>query len=225
MNKSTWIILSIILVLFGGLTWYLISSKQPEVLPEDTDIFNIIPALEENGFIADHVRGNPEAEVILFEYGDYQCPGCASTSARINAIVDEYGDQVALVFRNFPIPSIHPNAKAAAAAAEAAGLQDKFWEMHETLFTQRSLWINSSIDERTSIFINFAELLGIDRPTFEEQIKSEAINKKINFDLAIAKEKNVTGTPTLFINHDMVSPSLLSDDTKLKELIDQALEK
>src|SRR5699024_4048070 len=98
---------------------------------------SIIAASDKNGHIADHVRGNPDAKVVLVEYGDYQCPGCAGIAPALNTIADRYSEDLAFVFRNFPLSSIHPNAKVAAATAEAAGLQGKFWEMHDKLYQEQ----------------------------------------------------------------------------------------
>ena len=86
----------------------------------------------------DHIKGNPEAQVTLVEYGDFQCPACASYSGIISEVGEKYKDRLRIVYRHFPLTSIHDNAINAARATEAAALQDKFWEMHDQLYDNHS---------------------------------------------------------------------------------------
>src|SRR5690606_20420980 len=123
---------------------------------------NTIQAAEErNGQIGDNVLGNPDAKVVIFEYGDYQCPGCASAAPILDEVTQKYSDNVALVYRHFPLSTIHPNARAAAAAAEAAGLQDKYWQMHNKLYASQNEWGNLSGAQRTDMFEVYARELGL----------------------------------------------------------------
>ena len=89
---------------------------------------------------SDWVRGNAASTVTLIEYGDFQCPACAQYHPVIKALKDEFGENVAFGFRHFPLSQSHPNARAAARATEAAGLQGKFWEMHDILFERQTEW-------------------------------------------------------------------------------------
>lgn len=222
MSKTTWIILGIIALVFGGVIWLSVSN-QSSLDISDIDATKPTAAEERNGNIAEHTFGNPEAKVIIVEYGDYQCAGCATASPRIRAIVEEYGDKVGLVFRNYPITQGHPNAKAAAAAAEAAGLQGKYWEMHDLIYKNQSSWVNANISDRTEVFAGYAELLELDKTKFSNDLSLESINKKINFDLALGKAQGVTATPSFFIDNEEISTDIWGDDISLKDFINKKL--
>ena len=133
MTKKTWIIFAVICIgIIGGLV-YMSNGNKIDV--SDVDEWSIQAASAKSGDIADQVYGNKDAKVVIIEYGDYQCPGCASAQSALKTVSEKYKDTVAFVFRNFPLYSIHPNAFAAASFAEAAGLQGKYWEMHDKLYT------------------------------------------------------------------------------------------
>lgn len=222
MSKKTWTILAIIVLGFFGIIWWFTANKTSlDVSKYDKD--HVIEATEDNGSIGEHYKGDKDAKVILIEYGDYQCAGCASASSRMSAIAEEYGDKICLIFRNYPITQIHPNSKAAAATAEAAGLQGKFWEMHDLLYKNQSSWINSDSSSRTELFIGFAELLGLDKAKFESDFSSTAVTQKVNFDFNIAKEHQITGTPSFVLNGENLSSDVWGDDGKLKSQINNIL--
>jgi protein-disulfide isomerase len=142
---------------------------------------------------ADHARGNPDAPVTLLEYGDYECPDCLNTEPIIKKLLDRFGDRLRVVFRHFPKNSIHPHASAAAEAAEAAGAQGKFWEMHETLFAHQHELADMDLT-------HLALLLGLDVYRFSRDSESHAFPKRVreHYDSGIAS--GVTHTPTFFIN-------------------------
>src|SRR4051812_16240717 len=118
MSGKGWIIFgAICVVLFGGLVFW---SGRDRVDVSSVDTNKIQPASSDSGNIGDHVFGNKDAKVVLMEYGDFQCPGCGSAHPTVKALSEKYKDQLAFVFRNFPLTSIHPNARAAAAAVETA---------------------------------------------------------------------------------------------------------
>jgi protein-disulfide isomerase len=141
----------------------------------------------------DHVRGNPSAPVLLIEYGDYECPYSGQGYHVVQMVKQAAGDRFRFVYRNFPLPQIHPHAMDAAYAAEAAGLQDKFWEMHDTLYRhQRTL---DDVD-----LLSFAQKLGLDMDRFVSDMKSEAVRHKVRADFMDGRQNGVNGTPTFFIN-------------------------
>ncbi|MFZ1600261.1 MAG: thioredoxin domain-containing protein, partial [Candidatus Saccharimonas aalborgensis] len=138
MTTKSWIIFSVLCVaILGGLVWV---SRGDRIDVTDIDPSTVQPALSKNGQIADHTYGNMNSKVVLIEYGDYQCPGCGSAAPVIKKVVDKYKDKIGFVFRNFPLYEKHPNAFAASATAEAAGLQGKYWEMHEKLYANQDAW-------------------------------------------------------------------------------------
>ena len=208
MSKITIIIIGIIVLCFGGLvTWSIISSQsKPTTNFDDYDSTSIIPPSDSNGQIGDHVRGNADSPVVFVEYADFQCPGCASIQPSISTLFEEYKDHVAFVFRNFPI-SGHQNARAAASAAGAAGLQGYFFEMADTLFSNQAVWIYASGGNRTDVFIDLFRKAAPngDVNKFRTDMASPEISKKINFDydLGVKKDK-VTGTPTFLINGERI---------------------
>lgn len=209
MSKKAWIVFVVVVIaLIGGLV-YLSSRNKIDV--SNVNEATIQPATAESGNIADHVFGNASSKVKLVEYGDFQCPGCGGAYPQLKTLSTKYQDQIAFVFRNFPLTTIHPNARAAAAAAEAAGLQGKYWEMHNQLYETQSTWESASADERTSIFLSYATQLGLNTDTFTKDLAGNAINQKISFDQALGKKANVNSTPTLFLDGQIVSDKIIEN--------------
>jgi protein-disulfide isomerase len=210
MTKKTWLIVAILCVgIFGGLIW-LSHSNQIDV--SNVDINVIQSASAQSGQIGDHVTGKKDSKLVLIEYGDYQCPGCASAYPVLQKVVEKYGDKIAFVFRNFPLYNSHPNAFAAASAAEAAGLQGKYWEMHDYLYSNRDSWINLDGQTRTDYFVSAAKSLGISTSTFTTDMTSTTtVKKKIDFDYAMGQKANVSGTPSLFIDGKNVGDQYFAD--------------
>jgi protein-disulfide isomerase len=223
MNKFTVAIIILILGAFGALIAFNVIRPNEEQGPDYSaiDTSKIIEAREENGNIADHVRGKADSSVVVVEYADFQCPGCASMVPHIDTIYNKYKDQVAFVFRNFPI-SGHANARAASAAAEAAGKQGYFWEMYESLYTNRNSWIEKTGEARTS---TLAELFaGVakdgDINQFRADLSNEEITKKIDFDYELGKNyDHVTATPSIHVNGEWVDIT----DIKTFDDVEQAV--
>lgn len=229
MGTKGWIIFSVVVVaLFGGL---IALSRKDKVDVSQVNENTVIAASETNGNIADHVFGQKNSKVILIEYGDFQCPGCGAAHPNIKPLSEKYKDQLAFVFRNFPLTDIHPNARAASAAAEAAGLQGKYWEMHNAIFESQKEWENSDVATRTDFFVNLAKTVGVKNiDQFKKDVSSPNINKKISFDQALAKKIGVNGTPTFILNGEKVSDEITSDTIqgtgiKLEEKIKELLKK
>lgn len=223
MSKRAWIIFIIIVViLLGGL---IILSNQNKIDVSKVNTSTIQPARPSSGNIADHVFGNAASKVILIEYGDFQCPGCGSVYPTLKTLSEKYQNQIAFVFRNFPLTTLHPNARAAAATAEAAGLQGKYWQMHNQLYETQSTWEGASIDERTSIFLSYAKQLGLNTDTYNKDLAGTAINQKISFDQALGDKDNVTGTPSLYLDGKVVSQDVWADETKFDQAIQTELTK
>lgn len=147
---------------------------------------------------ADWFLGGKETPVVLVEYGDYQCPACAAYHNLTKQIVAEFGEKITFVYRHFPLRRIHPNANIAAQAAEAAGAQSKFWEMHNMLYENQNDWAKSPSAEK--IFVEYATTLGLDVDKFKTDLDSDVIKNKIEKDLASAEAANLPGTPSFFLN-------------------------
>ncbi len=149
----------------------------------------------------DHKKGKPVKATII-EYGDFQCPSCAALSSVVSQVEQNYGDEVEIVFRNFPLTQIHPQAMSAHRAAEAASNQGMFWEMHDQLFASQQSW--SGDPNASGIFESFAEQLGLDMDKYREDVASESVFSKINSDLNSGKTLGVASTPTLFLNGEQL---------------------
>lgn len=205
MDKKSWIV-------FGAIVIAVLSGMVMMSMQKKTDIEDItseklaetMSAEERNGNIADHTFGNSNAKVIVIEYADYQCPGCGTASPKMKELAEKYKDNMLLIFRNFPIASSHPNARAASATAEAAGLQGKFWEMHQLLFVSQNEWSKANATDRDKVFQSYAERLGLDVNKLKTDIASESVKKKIDFDLALGRKQKVNATPSFYINGKLV---------------------
>lgn len=221
MNKITWSIF--IAATVGLMTLLVVLSNGAKIDVSKIDVLAIQSASVQNGNIADHVYGNVESKVTLIEYGDFQCTACASQFPVTNAIMKEYKDKIKLIFRNFPLTAIHPNAKISAAAAEAAGLQGKFWEMHDLLYKNQTSWDDLTGESRVDAMVKFAEELKIDTSKFKEDMGSSAILAKISYDQAIGTKVNLQGTPTFYLNGKLMSGDDWSDIDKFKAALDAEL--
>jgi len=209
MTKKSWIIVvALTVAILGGMVWI---SKQNKTNVDDVDITKIQAASSRSGNIADHVYGKADSKIVLIEYGDYQCPGCASAAPVIKQVVEKYKDKIAFVFRHKPLTSIHPNALAAAASAEAAGLQGKFWEMHDALYENQDTWKNLSGEERTKYFLTLAKSVGVKEDLFKKDIDEGQVREKIDFDTSLASKANITGTPAIFLNGKSVDKKFVGD--------------
>lgn len=200
MSKTTWIIFTaVVVVLFGGLVY--ISSKNA-IDVSAIDETKVQDASDASGNIADHVFGSDKKKVVLIEYGDFQCPGCKSAYLPTKELTEKYKNEITFVFRNYPLTAAHPNAKVAAAAAEAAGELGKYWEMHHLLYERQDDWKNASVGDRGELFASYAAEIGLDENEFSKKLEENqaAYNKKIAFDQALGKKSGVTGTPTFYLN-------------------------
>jgi protein-disulfide isomerase len=223
MTKRTWIIFTIIMVGLLGALIYSSKNSSSNINVSQIDVSKIQGASVENGQIADHVYAKADSTVVLIEYGDFQCPACGSENSKIMKIAEDYKDKISFIFRNYPLTLIHSNAKAAAGAAEAAGLQGKYWEMHDLLYKNQNDWQSLNSDERSKKFISYAEELKLDTEKFKADTNSDAITKKINFDTAQGKKINISGTPTFVLNGDIIPNETWSNDTEFRKLIDSKL--
>jgi Na+/H+ antiporter NhaA len=140
----------------------------------------------------DHVRGPAEAPVTVVEYGDFECPYCGRAEPAVRELLKEFGD-VRYVWRHLPLTDVHPHARAAAEAAEAAAEQGAFWEMHDLLLDHQD-------ELKASDLLRRAEELGLDVQQFENDLERHAGSERIDEDVDSADLSGVSGTPTFFIN-------------------------
>lgn len=151
---------------------------------------------------SDRTRGNASASVVITEYGDYECPACGAWDPFMDQLYQKYQDKVLFVFRNFPLYQIHPNAEISSQAAEAAGVQGKYWEMHALLYKNQDTWSkDTSGDVVTKYFDAYAQSLGLNVTQFNTDIDSTAVKNKIQADTALGNQANLDHTPTFFVNN------------------------
>ncbi len=219
MDKRFWAIIGIIVVGFGGVL-----------------LINNLHKDSSTVAATNHVKGNLQSNVVLLEYGDYQCSACGQFFPVVQQIQEKYADKVKFQFRNLPLVSLHPNAFAAARAAEAADLQGKFWEMHDKLYENQDSsgttgWVVSK-DPLNDYFVGYARQLGINTDTFKKDFASQKVNDRINADMdAFAATGAKQATPTFFLNGKQIDNSNLLDSSgapsvdAFSKVIDAALAK
>jgi protein-disulfide isomerase len=159
----------------------------------------------------DHTQGPDDAPVTLVEYGDFQCPDCGVAYAIVQELQKDMGGRLRFVFREFPLTDIHRHAEAAAEAAEAAGAQGKFWQMHDLLFRHQQALRDQDLR-------HYAQRIGLDMAAFERDLSRHVHAERIREDLAGGLRGGVPGTPTFFIN------GVRHDDSYDLETMTDALE-
>jgi formate-nitrite transporter family protein len=168
-----------------------------------------------------HIRGNPDAPVTLEEYGDFQCPPCGMFAAFLGQLEKEYDSRLRVVFRNFPL-SVHEHAREAALAAEAAGLQGRFWEMHDVLYREQEAW--SKAPNVRELFESYAGTIGLDLDRFRKDMDGEKAKARVDADRQRGESLGIQITPTLFINNQPLDPKDKNPEG-IRAEINAALEK
>jgi Na+:H+ antiporter, NhaA family len=142
----------------------------------------------------DHMRGNADAPVTLVEYGDFQCPYCGDAYPVVNDLLERFGDQLCFVFRHMPLPDLHPRAPFAAEAAEAAGAQKRFWEMHDRLFEHQHQLADAELRAH-------AEAVGVPDPArFDAELRDRVYETRVAEDFESGARSGVPSTPRFFVN-------------------------
>ena len=155
--------------------------------------------------------GAEEPKVTLVVFTDFECPYCARAAVRFTDLLAAHPGKIAVVVKHFPLSNIHPLAELAARAAIAAGLQEKFWEMHDTIFSAAG---SPLTEER---IVTMAAGLGLDMPQFKEDLSSAAATSVLAADRALGEKLGVNGTPTVFLNGRAVDNSLTDLESRIEE--------
>jgi protein-disulfide isomerase len=169
---------------------------------------------------SNYVLGAGTDSVTLVEYGDFQCPACRSYYPVIKQVKEKYGDRIKFQFRHFPLVQIHQNAMVAHRAAEAAGRQDKFWEMHNMLYERQQSWESSK--NPTTIMEDYAAELGLNIDQFKTDFASASVNDTIQADIKAGQALGASSTPSFVINGKKIDP-LPTDVAGFSKLIDEAI--
>jgi protein-disulfide isomerase len=165
-------------------------------------------------------QGSEAAKVTLVEYSDFQCPACKYFYGMTKQLKQEKGDQVQFVFRHFPLTQIHKNALPAALAAEAAGKQGKFWEMHDILFEKQEEWsANENITQSVGIY---AAQLGLNIGQFQLDMQSLELADKVRRSMEEGNAQGIQGTPTFYLNGKMIK---IQSYEELKSAVESELSK
>ncbi len=211
MNKKVVSIIVMIIVVVGGFLW-LTKPKAKTVTPSG-----------DSTIASNHIKGKGAKGVTLVEYGDFQCPACGSYYPIVKSLVEKYQADIFFQFKNNPLESLHQNARAGSRAAEAASIQGKFWEMHDSLYENQKSWESSS--DPLTLFTQYAKQIGItDITKFTTDYKSAAVNSAINADLQSGKKYNITGTPTFILDGKKLVSNPNSSEA-FNKIIDAAIAK
>jgi protein-disulfide isomerase len=204
MSGRFWIVIVIILVVFGGVL----------VFHNDSN------SSKSAGTPTNHVEGEGKTGVRLIEYGDYECPYCEEYFPIVKQVAAMYNTQIYFQFRNLPLTQIHPNAFAGARAAEAASLQGQFWQMHDLLYENQSQWVDSSNPQTE--FDEYAKSLDLNVTKFNTDFAGTQVNNSIQADIAaFGRTQQPEATPTFFLDGKHIVP----DDTvaSFSQLINAAI--
>jgi protein-disulfide isomerase len=202
-----------LLTLTGGIMLY--RSKRLPVTKATADVS--VSEKEPNKPL--HVRGEADAPVTLEEFGDFECPPCGTLSEPINKLEEDYRGRIRVIFRQFPLP-VHAHAREAALASEAADMQGRFWQMHDVLYREQSVW-SKAADVR-ALFNSYAGVIGLDIERFKRDMESDEAKTRVDRDARHAAALRVKTTPTIFINKQPVPPASLHS-AGLRSAVDAAL--
>ena len=209
------VIIVVVLIAALGVTVMLVSSSRQQNSNTVDEALSGPP-----GAVPPHVRGNAKAKVTVEEFGDFQCPSCGVFYPELKKIEEEFGERIRVVFREYPLQPPHAHAVLAAQAAEAAGLQNHFWEMHDKLYETQSAW--SDAKDVKAMFIDYAKQLGLDVDRFTQDLDGNEVSKRITQDGIRGHGLGVTGTPTIFINGNLIKFEQYNQ-AGLRDLINKAL--
>jgi protein-disulfide isomerase len=187
----------IIIVVLGGAlatAWIFLRSSRQSGTSTNTQN----PGSEAPGAEPPHVRGNPNAPVTLEEFADFQCPSCGAYYPELKKIESEFGERLRVIFRERPLVPPHEHALIAAQAAEAAGLQNRFWEMHDKLYENQKAWVEAK--DVVPMLVDYAKQIGLDTDRFMRDLNGEAVASRIFQDGKRAHALGVNTTPTFFVN-------------------------
>ncbi|MDZ7744544.1 MAG: thioredoxin domain-containing protein [Candidatus Saccharibacteria bacterium] len=205
MNNKFLIVMAVLVIGFFGFLYF----------NRDTENGN------SGGEVTSHTYGQGNSGVTVVEYGDFECAACSQYYPIFTQLKQEYEETVTFQYRHFPLVAIHQNAMAAHRAAEAAGLQGMFWEMHDTLFERQRTWETNASSNPGEIFEGYAEEIGLDMEQFSEDVRSSEVNASIQADLDAGRDLGVSGTPTFVVNDEVIDTPGSIDE--FREIIDEAV--
>jgi protein-disulfide isomerase len=212
--------LIIAVVLIGGFVavWLLSRSAQRSNALQNSSTPR--QGSEPRGAEPPHIRGNVNAPVTVEEFADFQCGSCGAYYPELKKIEAEFGDRLRVVFRENPLFPNHQYSVIAAQAAEAAGLQGRFWEMHDKLFENQKTW--SEAKDVVPLFVDYAKQIGLDTDRFMRDLNGEVVAQRIFQDGKRSHALGIQSTPTFFVNGKEAKGDSYKPEG-LREMINQAL--
>lgn len=171
----------------------------------------------------DQTIGDKSSKIVIVEYADYECPACAAYNQYMKKLIPELGGKFFYIYRDFPLKSIHPNAELAAWAAQAAGVQGKFWEMHNALFSGQAEWATLSSADARAKFVTYATTLGLNTSQFSTDMDSQTVQNAVKAGEDSAASLRLDSTPSFFINGSYLQFKLYTYD-ELKQIVQQAID-
>ncbi len=229
-NLPLLIIGAVLLAAIVGGWWAYSNSKSPAVKsntnsankkPADNtaaNLYNTAPA----GAQPANMLGSANATVTVEEFADYQCPTCAVTHPKMQELTKLYGNRIKFIYRSFPLTTIHAHAYEAAVAAEAAGLQNKFWEMQTQLFSNQKDWSNSP--EAGKMFEGYAQNIGLDVNKYKNDVLGMVAQGRVKADMERGNAIKITGTPSIYINGKALAFEQF-ELAQMRQVIDAELQK
>ena len=196
MSKEAKILTAVLIVVVGAMIGLFALANKPDNTPA--------PKGDASKIIRDNSHKTGSGPVQLVEFGDYQCPACGAAYPNLKQIMKDYDGKVTFYFRNFPLTQIHQNAMLGAEAAEAAGAQGKYWEMHDKLYENQKDWGEANGTEAEDKIIGYAKDLGLDTNKFKTAIDNEQFKQTIEQDMADGNALGINATPTIYINGTQV---------------------
>jgi NhaA family Na+:H+ antiporter len=211
------VVIAVVLIVAVSVGWVLLRSSQQST---NSNKPTPDPANEVRGAEPPHLRGNANAPATLEEFGDFQCGACGSYHPEMKKIEAEYGDKLKVIFRELPLVTMHPHALLAAQAAEAAGLQGKFWEMHDKLYENQVTWTAKS--DLVPVFVDYAKQIGLNTDQFMKDLNGEQVAARIFQDGKRAHSFGLKGTPSFFVNGKEATGDQWKPEG-LRQMINEAL--
>jgi len=229
-------IIALVLVAFMVGGWWFYSNSKANPIKSNTNSANKKPPVDEAalrqayneagikspGAQPANMLGAPTSTVTVEEFADFQCPTCATVHSKMKELNTLYSGRIKFVFRNFPLTQMHKNAYDAAVAAEAAGMQGKFWAMQDQLFNNQKAWSDSN--EARKMFEEYAEKIGLDVTKFQSDMLGLPAKSRVDADLQRGRALNLSGTPTIYVNGKQIPIDTSGIDT-MRQAIDSELKK
>lgn len=217
------VILATAALLFGGIFLFSKSGGSTNLSGTTVNASLLVPKNDyiTSGFVnGNYLPQSSSASATLVEFGDYECPACGVYSPFVQQLLTDFAGKFNYVFRNYPLPQ-HTNAPVSSYAVEAAGLQGKFWQMHEKVYSGQNDWAN--LTDPTPVFMGYATSLNLDITQFTADMNSQAVKDKVQNDLNDGNTIGIDQTPTFYLNGQKIN--LTGTYNQLMTLIQAATSK